>query len=240
MSEASRDRRAFILRKLHSLSGVIPVGLFLVEHLWTNSAILGGQASFDHAVAKIQDMPFLPAIEIGGIFLPLAFHAIYGVRLALQGKPNPGSYPFTRNWLYVLQRVSGIVIFAFVAAHLWEFRIQKWLFGMSTSSFYPTLTAHMSWTWAGVPWIALGYLLGIAASLFHLANGLVGFCMSWGITSSRKAQKRVGLAFGALGGALFLLSAVTVVELATGSRLLFDAEAGKSRPCGPEVKPPSP
>lgn len=229
---ANATRRAFVLRRLHSLSGVVPVGVFLVEHLWTNAAALGGQARFDEAVARIQAMPALPLVEILGIFAPLAFHAGYGVWIATRGSANAGAYPYTRNWMYVLQRVSGVVVLAFVLGHLWEFRVQKWLFGMSASAFYPQLEAHLAWTAFGVPWIALGYLLGLAASVFHLANGLVTFCMSWGITVGRAAQRRAAWLFGLGGLALFGLAVATVLRLATGTTLLPGLDHEPTPACG--------
>jgi succinate dehydrogenase / fumarate reductase, cytochrome b subunit len=208
----------FLLRKIHSLSGVVPLGVFLCEHLWTNASALGGRARFDHAVDEIQRMPFLPLIEVVGIFLPLMFHAVYGVMLARESKPNVGAYDYTRNWLYVLQRVSGVIVFVFVMAHLWEYRVQKWLFGMDASSFYGTMEAHFSSTKWGIPWVALGYVLGLAAATFHFANGLWGFAVSWGLTISRRAQARVGVASAALGIGLFLIGTMTVIAMASGSR----------------------
>ena len=50
---------------------------------------LGGQEAFDRAVRSISGLPLLPLLEIFGIFLPLAFHALYGVKLALsKGGPT--------------------------------------------------------------------------------------------------------------------------------------------------------
>ena len=146
--------RGFLLRRLHSLSGVFPVGVFLVEHLWTNAKAMAGQAIFDRAVRDINHLPLLPLIEIFGIFLPLAFHAGYGVKLALDGRPNVGKYPYSRNWLYMMQRVTGLVAFAFIAWHLWEFRIAKLLGRMGPDDFYPTLVSHLSSTVSGLPVMA--------------------------------------------------------------------------------------
>src|SRR5689334_24656569 len=93
-ADASRARaharRSFVLRRLHSLSGIFPVGLFLVSHLWTNAKALKGQPAFDRAVADINHLPLLPALEIFGIFVPLAFHALYGVVLAFEGRAKIG------------------------------------------------------------------------------------------------------------------------------------------------------
>lgn len=228
------SRAAFLLRRLHSLSGVVPLGAFLAEHLWTNAAALGGRARFDAAVAEIQAIPALPLVELFGIVLPLFFHAIYGVVLATRGSPNAGAYPFTRNWMYVLQRITGVVVFVFVMAHLWEYRVQKWLFGMDASAFHPTLEAHLSWTWLGVPWIAIGYLLAVAAAVFHLANGLVTFCMSWGITVGRPAQRRAAFLFGTLGLLLYVLSTLTILQLATGTTFL---PSPSDPTCPPQTRP---
>jgi len=230
------SRRAFILKKLHSLSGLVPVGVFFVEHLWTNSKALQGEGAFTQAVADIQALPYLPLIEIFGIFLPLAFHAGYGVVLALSGKPNVGSYGYRRNWLYLLQRISGLIAFVFIGYHLYEYRIQKWLFGMRSEAFYGTLVAHLSSTTASVPWLAVFYLVGVSAASFHFANGLWGFLFSWGATVTRASQRRSGYACAALGIGLFLLGANTVLYFATGTRFYLPSDIvthGQVAACGP-------
>ncbi|AUX27078.1 succinate dehydrogenase [Sorangium cellulosum] len=232
MSEATparslshESRRSFLLRKLHSLTGAIPVGGFLVFHFWTNAKALQGQERFDDAVAEIARMPYLPALEIGLVVLPLAFHALYGVKLALEGKPNVGKYTYSRNWMYTMQRVTGVLAFAFIGFHMWEYWAQKWLGRMAPEEFYPRLCANMASTVGGVPVIALVYLFGIAASVFHFANGLWGFCFSWGITVSRRAQRMAAVAFGVVGLLVFLLGANTVIYFATGAALPGTASA---------------
>jgi succinate dehydrogenase/fumarate reductase cytochrome b subunit (b558 family) len=234
--DSRASRRAFVLKRLHSLSGVVPVGVFVVEHLWTNAKALQGEDAFASAVGDIQALPYLPLIEIFGIFLPLAFHSFYGVVLAVGGKPNALRYRYARNWLYVLQRVSGLVAFLFIAYHLYEFRIQKWLFGMRADAFYGTLSAHLSSTAHGVPWLAIFYLIGILAVVFHFANGLWGILFSWGVTVTRAAQRRSALACAALGVALFLLGANTVLYFATGVRFYVPNDLGangRAAACGP-------
>jgi succinate dehydrogenase/fumarate reductase cytochrome b subunit (b558 family) len=236
LAETRASRRAFVLKKLHSLSGVVPVGVFFIEHLWTNSKALQGEGAFTQAVADIQAMPYLPLIEIFGIFLPLAFHAIYGVVLALAAKPNVQVYRYARNWLYVLQRVSGLVAFVFIGYHLYEYRIQKWLFGMRSDAFYGALSAHLSSTTVSVPWLALFYLLGILAASFHFANGLWGVLFSWGVTVTRTSQRRSAYACAALGVALFVLGANTVLYFATGSRFYLPNDIvtkGQAAACPP-------
>ncbi len=216
-----KNRRAFLLRKLHSLSGVVPVGGFLVFHLWENARALDGQNQFDEMVEGINHMPYLWALEGGLILLPLAFHAIYGVKLALESKPNVGRYSFTRNWMYTLQRVTGLLAFAFIGYHLYELWFQKVTGKLAPDQFYTTLCATMASTVGPVPVVALVYILGIAASVFHFANGLWGFCFSWGITVSRRAQRMAATVFGIIGLIVFFLGANTAIYFATGARFAF-------------------
>jgi succinate dehydrogenase/fumarate reductase cytochrome b subunit (b558 family) len=214
------------LRKLHSLSGLVPVGVFLLVHLWTNAKALRGQAAFDDAVGEINHLPYLPLLE-AGILLPLAFHAGYGIKLAFEARPNVGSYATARNWMYTLQRVTGFVALAFLLFHLWEFRVQKAIGGMPISAFYPTLCAHLSSTVGGVPVVALVYLTGLAASVFHFANGVWGFLCSWGVTLSRRSQHLSALFAGALGIAVFLLGVNTTLYFATGARMFVPSSLGR-------------
>ena len=239
-TSAWASRAPFLLRKLHSLTGVVPLGVFLAEHLWTNASALGGQKKFDDAVGVIQRMPLLPVIEWVGIFLPLLFHAVFGIYLSSKAQANVGHYTYARNWAYVLQRITGVLVFLFIAFHLWEYRIQKWLFGMGAEAFYPTLATHLSTVRFGVPGYALLYLVGIAAATYHFANGLVGFCASWGITTSRKSQKRAAWLFGSAGVLLFVLGTQTVLYFATGSRLYLGADAKDAPPsCEPQTTSPA-
>ncbi len=224
VNEARASHLIFLLKRLHSLCGVVPVGVFLLEHLWTNSKALQGEEAFTGAVNDLQALPYLPLIEIFGIFLPLAYHALYGAYIALLGRQNPIRYSYARNWLYLLQRLAGVVTLVFVVYHLGEFRVQKLIHGMQADAFYPTLQAHLSATAWGIPWAASLYLLGLGASVFHFANGLSCFCISWGITVTRAAQRRVAYACWAVGLALFFVGANTVLFFATGSRYYLRSE----------------
>ncbi len=213
-----KSRRPFLLRKLHSLTGVLPVGGFMVFHLWTNAKAMQGQELFDDAVADISHMPFLGLLE-ASILLPLLFHAVWGIKIALEGKPNVGKYTFSRNWMYSFQRITGILAFLFIGYHLWGYWGQRVADNMAPREFYPSLCANLSSTMNGIPVVGLIYLVGIAACSFHLANGLWGFCFSWGITLSRRSQRLSAVVFGLLGAAIFVLGASTVIYFATGSRI---------------------
>ena len=230
-----KSHRPYLLRKLHSLAGVLPVGAFMCFHLWENARALQGQQQFDEAVAGINHMPFLPVLEWGLILGPLFFHALYGVKLALESKPNVRGYTYSRNWMYTLQRTTGLLAFAFILFHLYEYWGQKLVGKLAPEQFYPALCQNMSYAVGPVPVVGLIYAVGISACVFHFANGLWGFCFSWGITVSRRSQQLAATVFGVLGLAVLVLGLTTVAYFATGSRfpgMIFGAPAhGGARSC---------
>ncbi|HEX2639734.1 MAG TPA: hypothetical protein VHL50_04145, partial [Pyrinomonadaceae bacterium] len=88
----------FLLRKLHQLTGIVPLGIFYFVHLYTNSGAMNGSKVFNDHVQGIHDMPYLLFIEIFGIFIPLLFHSIYGILISGEARFNVGSYGYSRNW----------------------------------------------------------------------------------------------------------------------------------------------
>ncbi len=84
--------REFFNRRLHSLLGVIPVGIFLIQHLIVNHFAVYGASSFNQAAHFMEGLPFRYALELLIIFIPLLYHAIYGLYIAFQGKSNTRRY----------------------------------------------------------------------------------------------------------------------------------------------------
>src|SRR3712207_8988586 len=111
----------FLLRRLHSLTGII-FGGYLVVHLIVNATIaqFGKSDVYQWQVDKIPQLPFLWALEWGLIYLPILFHTVYGIYITATGQPNALSYPYATNWAYVAQRVSAVVIVAFMVFHVFS------------------------------------------------------------------------------------------------------------------------
>lgn len=197
------DRNHFLLRRLHSLSGIIPVGAFLIFHLLANSTAFLGAKSYDKHIEQIHDLPWLLAIEFTFIILPLAFHGAYGVVIALQGKMNQNQYPYMDNWRYTLQRVTAWVALGFVLIHLAHFRF-AYLFGGkpyadAAPAFFDFTRQGFVQMWLPLwAWVAI-YVVGTAACVYHFCNGIVTFCITWGITVGVEARKKISVAAGALG-----------------------------------------
>jgi succinate dehydrogenase/fumarate reductase cytochrome b subunit (b558 family) len=185
-------RSHFLLRRLHSLTGLV-FGGYLVVHLIVNAALIEGGNMYQLQVDKIHSLPFLPAIEWGMIFLPIIYHTIYGIWITLSGAPNVGNYPYGKNWMYVLQRISAVIIVFFMAFHVLSLR---GLFGsnleFAATNFARESVKHHFQAGGAILWII--YPVGILASSFHLANGFWAAAITWGLTISAAAQRRWGMA----------------------------------------------
>ena len=209
----NRDRAYFILRKLHSLTGIIPVGTFLLAHLFINSGALLGECAFTDGVRLVNSLPFLPYIEIFGILVPISFHAVLGLGMIfLQARYNNMAYNYSRNWWYFAQRVTGVLIVAFLAWHLWDTWIAKELGHLHLGELYGHLGTGMSSSQV----VLAAFVVGTLAATFHLTNGAWGFCASWGILQSRRAQRIGGRLFGVAGIVIALAWLNIVVHFASG------------------------
>ena len=110
------------------------------------------------------------------------FHAFYGVYIAFTAKPNLNRFGTTRNWFFMLQRVTGIFLVIFIAWHIFQTRLQKTINGAEID--YNLMADVVS-----NPGMLIFYIVGIIAATFHLSNGIWSFLVSWGLIQSPKSQK---------------------------------------------------
>ncbi|MFZ3217704.1 MAG: hypothetical protein WA192_16720, partial [Candidatus Acidiferrales bacterium] len=73
MSAAVESRTSYILDKLQSLSGVIPIGAFLAEHFWSNSYALVSVKSYNDVSSELQLIPWRIFVEAAVLWLPILF-----------------------------------------------------------------------------------------------------------------------------------------------------------------------
>ena len=198
--------RTFVLRKLHQLSGIVPLGLFLLEHFYTNSKALTGAADFNNAVRDLQSIPYILFVEIGGIFIPLIYHAVYGLVITVEARPNNLHYPYPRNWFYLIQRITGVILFFFITFHVLNFRFGM-IPGLNTISVAhsPDKAFDIVAREFAMVWVFIIYVIGISATVWHLANGIWLFMVDWGITIGERAQRLTGYACIAFGVVLLLV-----------------------------------
>lgn len=218
-------RHEFLIRRLHSLSGLIPVGAYMCIHLLTNASTLDSSATFQRAVYQIHSLGhLLPLVEWVFIFIPILFHAVIGVVIIRGGLPNYGSYKYVSNLRYTLQRATGMIAFVFIMWHVFHmhgwFHFDAWREGVAEplggAQFAP-YNAASSLGAAMMMWGIVSpilYAIGVLSCVFHLANGIWTMGITWGVWVSPAAQKRadrICIAFGialafvglsAIGGAV--------------------------------------
>lgn len=176
------EHREYFNRRLHSLLGVVPIGIFVVQHLIINHFIVYGEESFNKAAGFMGSLPFVLALEIFIIYLPLIFHAVLGVYIAFTAKHNVGKYSYGRNWAFFFQRITGIITLIFIVWHVWQTRVQVALGNA-------VVNAELMENILTQPFYFWFYIISILAVVYHLANGLWGFAVTWGIAQSPKSQR---------------------------------------------------
>jgi len=192
---ASIENPHFVLRRLHSLFGLLPVGAFLMFHLWENSQSRFGALHYnDKVVGWLQGLNYLPLLELFVIALPLLFHAAYGLVILRSGRAEVVRYRHPRNHLYWLQRISGIAILLFLLVHVGLTRG----YTIIEPAVKDDLFTHMQQILTQ-PWMFIIYLAGLSLSVFHLANGLWNMAVVWGLTTSAQAQHLFGCLCAAIG-----------------------------------------
>lgn len=201
-------RNEFLWRRLHSLSGLVPVGAYMVVHLTTNASIADAPATFQENVYTIHSLgKALWLVEWLFIFLPLIFHAVLGVVIIRGGLPNNSQYPYARNMRYLLQRVTGMIAFVFIFWHVFHmhgwFHFDSWLESVAKplggAQFRPYNAAtSLHVALQGFVVQAL-YAIGMLSCVFHLANGLWTMGITWGVWVSPQAQNRANWACTAFG-----------------------------------------
>jgi succinate dehydrogenase / fumarate reductase, cytochrome b subunit len=208
-------QQEFTVRRLHSLLGIVPVGAFLAVHLLTNAAVLDG--SYQARVDQIHSLGPLTllAVEWGLIFLPILFHGIVGLIIVARGKRNLRYYAYRENFRYSLQRWTGVIAFVFIIWHVfatrgwitfewWVTHVTRPLGGGAFDAKMALVTSAAA-IQSSTP-VAILYLVGVLASVYHFSDGIWTAGITWGVWSSANAQRwanwialLVGLGLGAIG-----------------------------------------
>ena len=178
---------SFVLRRLHSLSGIVPVGAFLFEHiLISNSTAITGPDAYARQVSFLANLPLVFFLELFGIWLPILFHALYGFYIWFRGDGNTVAYPWSGNWMYTAQRWTGGIAFVYILWHTYTMRftgIDLHDYPMASFAKVQHEVLHTG--------LFLFYVAGLVAASWHFAYGIWLFCAKWGIVSGDRAQKRL-------------------------------------------------
>ncbi|HEY6395431.1 MAG TPA: succinate dehydrogenase [Candidatus Binataceae bacterium] len=202
----TRDERHWLLRRLHSLSGIIPIGGFLLFHLFENAYVLRGAEMWWRDTEFTRSLPLQIFIEAAVLWIPISYHAIYGLVITATSQPN--DYPYVRNYQYTMQRVTGVIAFLFIGFHVLSTR--GWYYATGTETDYARMHAFMT-----DPVILTIYIVGTLACVYHLTNGIFTFCITWGITAGPRSQTMMNRACTALFVVLAMVGVSILIAFRT-------------------------
>jgi succinate dehydrogenase / fumarate reductase, cytochrome b subunit len=212
---------SFFLRRLHSLTGIIPVGAFLFEHiLISNATAISGPAAYARQVSFLANLPLVFFLELFGIWLPIAYHGLYGFYIWYRGDANTVAYPWTGNWMYTLQRWTGAIAFFYIGWHTWSMRFSGVDLHEHPMASFGKVAAEISH-----PLLFAFYVVGLIAASWHFAYGIWLFCAKWGIVSGSIAQRRL---LGLCLAFFLIMSAVGIASLYTFRTRFQDATGAGS------------
>jgi succinate dehydrogenase / fumarate reductase cytochrome b subunit len=216
------------LRRAFSLSGVLPLGAFLVLHLGVDARALWGDAAFASTIDALHRSRAVAVVETVFVLAPLLLHAAFGVWLVVTREPFLEPTPYTPPFLAAI-RGTGLVAAVFVVAHLVELHVRVAGSRLDGGMLATLLTSHLSSTRFGVPWLGVGYVVGVGCVVFHFVVGCWGvYARSAHGRADRRRPRRAAVGAVAVGLLLGFGFADVVVFEATGMRLV-----GGRAPGGP-------
>ena len=195
----------FYIRRIHSILGIVPIGIFLCLHLTLNSSAILGVDAWSAVIDGMRNVPFIILGELFIIAIPILFHAIYGFYIVYLSDMPLLRYQYVKNWMFILQRVTAVITTIFVIDHVLFVRIL-------TDSTLDVMSAMANALQTPVGFIL--ELIGIWASIYHFTNGIFTFLVTWGVLQGDRVQKVVSFLTMLLCAALCLLALIILIRIA--------------------------
>jgi len=204
----------FVLRRLHSLTGVFPIGAFLIEHYVSNAYATNGVQAYNKQVEFLTSVPFVWALEWLFIYIPILYHSLYGFYIWYRGDSNVGAdYPWLGNWMYTAQRWTGGIAFVYMTYHVWTMRFSGvHILSNPDAGFTKVYDAFAS---SGL--VVAFYFVGIIAASWHFAYGLWLFAAKWGLVSGDNGRRKFGYVCLVIGIGMVAIGVATMVAFLTTS-----------------------
>ena len=195
----------FYIRRIHSILGIVPIGIFLCLHLTLNSSAILGVDAWSAVIDGMRNVPFIILGELFIIAIPILFHAVYGFYIVYLSDMPLLRYQYVKNWMFILQRVTAVITTIFVIDHVLFVRIL-------TDSTLDVMSAMANALQTPVGFIL--ELIGIWASIYHFTNGIFTFLVTWGVLQGDRIQKVVSFLTMLLCAALCLLALIILIRIA--------------------------
>lgn len=207
------DSHYFMLRRLNSLLGIIPVGAFFLVHMAFNSRAGQGPAQYQWVPDTLDQVPFLIVIEVFGILLPILLHGVLGLWISTRADYHLPSAARTwyGNLAFRLQRWTGIALFVMITVHViqtWGEHLRIKLGASSAGHAEYDIYGHMHGIMQSPLWMAL-YIAFVLIAAWHFGNGIFNFAFKYGLTTSTPSMRwtyGIGMGIAVVGLILGLAS----------------------------------
>jgi succinate dehydrogenase / fumarate reductase cytochrome b subunit len=194
------------LRKLHSFTGLVPLGAYLGFHAWEHWPVRRGR---DAALAHLADTRSVP-LELLLVLLPLLAHAGLGLWLARQTDPATPA-PYVTPAFRRFQASTGLLSAAFLLWHVSGVWLPRALTGRPAEAYGALLDQ------VGTLGGAALYVVGTSAVCVHFGQGLSAAWIRFRPGVSTRLARSIGTA---LGLALWLVLFNELAVYATGAALM--------------------
>jgi succinate dehydrogenase / fumarate reductase cytochrome b subunit len=212
------DRTSEPLRRIHSLTGMVPLGVFLVEHICVNAFALAGPEQFRRVASALGGIPMVAAIEILGIALPLVVHVVLGILIATE-LPERGSreWPTRRE---IVQRATGLLLLPYLIYHVWSTRLSPDVL-VKNGDLFEIMSRQVS----GAGGLAF-HAIGVALAAWHFGNGIPGFAERWGLARTPGAARAAARAGATTSAALAVLGVAALLAFSNAPPPELPTRAG--------------
>lgn len=215
------------LRRRHAASGVVALGSFVVLHLVVQATALGGTGSWERVAGTLARSTAVSMATVLLVLFPLAFHFALGIALARRPLAAEDIEHYGSARRARAQRWGGLALLVFVVVHAWALAGPRAFLGLPAPASHTLLEAHLSSTWAGLPFVALGTILGVALACFYVVNCAHAASRIFAPESGPRLRTLATV----LGAALFVVGTASVIGIATGTGMIQEPSL-PAAPCG--------
>lgn len=162
-----------MIREMHTVTGILPLGLFLIYHLWCNWAVLNGR---EHWVDRIVFCKSHFGFEVTVVFfVSLFIHAF----LSLRRYGEPLVEPLVSRGSQRLQQVTGILSLLFLGYHIYHI----WPYDTGPHTTFRNSYDSL-WMGLSMPMHMVLYVVGITVVYFHFSHGIFRASVRKGLVST--------------------------------------------------------
>jgi succinate dehydrogenase/fumarate reductase cytochrome b subunit len=212
-----------MLERVHSWTGAVPLFGYLCFHVWETAASSSGREAFLARMTGVWGGELVIGIEVA-VVAAFGLHALLGVVLGVDALRSGERGLYSERATRILQAVTGVLAVAFLVIHLRHTWMLK-LAGSVGPALYDALRDDL-----GLPFYFAVYVVGLTATLLHLAQGLGSFAERTRLVQGEPAVRGARLVAALVAAALWIVTVNTLSHFVVGRAILWRGEPPAEAP----------